>query len=89
MLHGGLHLSGFALPSAEPEEGHLHPVVQGEGGGHAAAQLQTDVLTAKCERLSRECSQRYVRQNQYLPYVPYVQVEPFPYLSRLGLLRMY
>ena len=48
-----------------------------------------DVVTAKCERLSRECSQRYVRQNQYLPYVPYVQVEPFPYLSRSGLLRMY
>ena len=70
MLHGGLHLSGFALPSAEPEEGHLHPVVQAEGGGHAGAQLQTDVLTARDCRVNVHKGS-YARINIYRTYRTY------------------
>ena len=47
MLHCSLHLARLTLPSAKSKEGHLHPIVQGEGGGHAGAQLRTDLVTAR------------------------------------------
>ena len=47
MFHCRLHLARFALPSAKAKEGHLRPVVQGEGGVHPGlCELQTDVAAA-------------------------------------------
>ena len=33
MLHCCLHLARLTLPSSKSKEGHLHPIVQREGGG--------------------------------------------------------
>ena len=46
MLHCCLDLARLALPSAEAKEGHLRPVVQGEGGVHGGAELQGGVAPA-------------------------------------------
>ena len=46
MLHCCLNLVWLALPSAETKEGHLRPVVQGEGGVHGGAELQGAVAPA-------------------------------------------
>ena len=46
VLNCNLNLAWLAPPSAEPKEGHLRPVVQGEGGVHDGLELQADVAPA-------------------------------------------
>ena len=47
MLHCCFHLSRLAVPSAKAKEGHLHPIVQGEGSVHCGlCELQADLAAA-------------------------------------------